>query len=289
DLGQTEWTISTLQHVREKDYDVLLIPGDLSYADTQQPLWDTFGRLVEPYASQRPWMVTQGNHEIEFIPLVADPFKAYNARWLMPYKASGSTSNLYYSIDVAKAHIIMLGSYTDYDSKSDQYEWLRFDLAKIDRAKTPWVLVVVHAPWYNSNTAHKGEGDGMRQAMEDLLYNARVDVVFSGHVHAYERFTRVFNNQADPCGPVYITIGDGGNREGLALTFDDPAPSISLYREPSFGHGQLILLDGKKAQWSWHRNKESNTSVNADEVWLESLSSKTSCRPVPLKFAYDEF
>jgi hypothetical protein len=29
--------------------------------------------------------------------------------------------------------------------------------------------------------------------------------------------TRVYDNEANPCGPVYITIGDGGNREGLAL------------------------------------------------------------------------
>lgn len=29
---------------------------------------------------------------------------------------------------------------------------------------------------------------------------------------------RVYNNKADPCGPIHITIGDGGNREGLALS-----------------------------------------------------------------------
>lgn len=188
DLGQTEWTKSTLEHVGEKDYDVFLLPGDLSYADTQQPLWDTFGRLVEPYASQRPWMVTQGNHDVEFIPFIADPFRAYNARWRMPYEESGSTTNLYYSFDVTGAHIIMLGSYTDYDTNSDQYAWLKSDLSKIDRVKTPWIIVLLHAPWYNSNMAHKGEGESMRQAMEQLLYNARVDAVFTGHVHAYERF-----------------------------------------------------------------------------------------------------
>ncbi|KAL9249776.1 Purple acid phosphatase 22-like protein [Drosera capensis] len=48
DLGQTEWTNSTLEHVQQKDYDVFLLPGDLSYADTEQPLWDSFGPLVEP-------------------------------------------------------------------------------------------------------------------------------------------------------------------------------------------------------------------------------------------------
>lgn len=28
--------------------------------------------------------------------------------------------------------------------------------------------------------------------------------------------TRVYKDKADNCGPVHITIGDGGNREGLA-------------------------------------------------------------------------
>ncbi|XP_057549566.1 purple acid phosphatase 22-like [Amaranthus tricolor] len=289
DLGQTEWTKSTLEHVGQRNYDVFLLPGDLSYADTQQPLWDSFGRLVEPYASRRPWMVTQGNHEVEFLPFVSDSFRAYNARWGMPYEESGSTSNLYYSFDVYGAHIIMLGSYTDHDVDSAQYTWLQNDLAKIDRSKTPWIIVLLHAPWYNSNTAHKGEGESMRRAMEDMLYNARVDVVFAGHVHAYERFTRVYNNQVDPCGPLYITIGDGGNREGLALMFEDPAPSISMYREPSFGHGRLRLVDGKKAHWSWHRNKDSNATTFADEVWLENLSTTSSCSSNGSKFSHDEF
>ena len=64
------------------------------------------------------------------------------------------------------------------------------DLAKVDRQKTPWLIAAVHAPWYNSNTAHQGSGEGMREAMEDMLLEAKVDVLFAGHVHAYERFVR---------------------------------------------------------------------------------------------------
>nr|GFD04838.1 purple acid phosphatase 10 [Tanacetum cinerariifolium] len=58
-----------------------------------------------------------------------------------------------------------------------------------------------------------------------LMY--KVDVVFAGHVHAYERSERVSNIAynivnglstpvKDQSAPVYITIGDGGNLEGLA-------------------------------------------------------------------------
>lgn len=188
-MGQTEWTASTLKHVDGSDYDVFLLPGDLSYADSQQPLWDSFGRLVEPYASKRPWMVTEGNHEIEIFPIIyPEGFKAYNTRWPMPFQESGSTSNLYYSFEVVGTHVIMLGSYTDFHVESQQYKWLQSDLAKIDRVRTPWVIVLLHAPWYNTIVAHQGEGESMRQAMEDLLYKARVDLVFAGHVHAYERF-----------------------------------------------------------------------------------------------------
>ncbi|KAG5003160.1 hypothetical protein AAZX31_10G066600 [Glycine max] len=277
DLGQTEWTTSTLKHVDSKDYDVFLLPGDLSYADTHQPLWDSFGRLVEPYASRIPWMVTEGNHEIETFPIIQpNGFKAYNARWPMPYKESGSTSNLYYSFDVASTHVIMLGSYTDFDAHSQQYTWLQSDLAKIDRKRTPWVIALLHAPWYNTNEAHQGEGEDMRQAMEELLYEARVDLVFAGHVHAYERFTRIYDNKADSCGPLYVTIGDGGNREGLALRFKKPPSPLSLYREPSFGHGRLRIVNETHAYWSWHRNNDTDTFV-ADGVWIESLSNSKAC------------
>ena len=37
------------------------------------------------------------------------------------------------------------------------------------------------------------------------------------HVHAYERCNRVYNYTVDPCGPVHVTIGDGGVDLFLAL------------------------------------------------------------------------
>ncbi|XP_048234819.1 purple acid phosphatase 18 [Ricinus communis] len=272
DLGQTGWTKSTLDHIKQCKYDVHLLPGDLSYADYMQHRWDTFGDLVEPLASARPWMVTEGNHEKEIIPFLMDGFQSYNSRWKMPFEESGSSSNLYYSFEVAGAHVIMLGSYADYDEYSDQYNWLKADLAKVDRKKTPWLLVLFHVPWYNSNKAHQGEGDGMMVAMEPLLYAASVDVVLAGHVHAYERTKRVNNGRSDQCGAVHITIGDGGNKEGLAQKYKSPQPEWSVFREASFGHGELKLVNSTHAFWTWHRNDD-DEPVRSDQIWITSLVS----------------
>ncbi|XP_047310902.1 purple acid phosphatase 18-like [Impatiens glandulifera] len=270
DLGQTGWTKSTLDHIDLCKYDVHLLPGDLSYADYIQSQWDTFGELVQPLASARPWMVTQGNHEKESIILVENDFVSYNARWKMPFEESESPSNLYYSFEVAGVHIIMLGSYTDYDKYSEQYSWLKGDLSKVDRNRTPWLLALFHVPWYNSNWAHQGEGDNMMASIEPLLHAAGVDIVLAGHVHAYERSKRVYNGRSDPCGAVHITIGDGGNREGLAHKYKNPHPEWSVFREASFGHGELRIINSSHAFWSWHRNDD-DEPVRSDQTWITSL------------------
>ncbi|GER54224.1 purple acid phosphatase [Striga asiatica] len=260
-------------------YDVLLLAGDLAYADLKQRLWDAFGHLVQPQASRRPWMVTQGNHEIERIPFLhKEKFTSYNARWVMPHAESRSPSNLFYSFEVGGAHIVMLGSYADFEPRSDQYRWPEADLDQVDRGKTPWLVAITHAPWYNTNNAHQGEYESsiMRESMEDLLYKASVDVVFAGHVHAYKRFERVYKNKADKCGPVYITIGDGGNREGLATSYIDPQPNISAFREPSFGHGKFKIANATYALWTWHRN-DHDVAVASDQIWLTNLAMLTNC------------
>ncbi|XP_073392097.1 purple acid phosphatase 18 isoform X2 [Physcomitrium patens] len=280
DLGQTGWTESTLAHIGVSNYDVLLFAGDLAYADYYQPYWDSFGELVEPYANARPWMVTSGNHDIEYIPLFVESYRSYNLRWQMPYMESGSDSNLYYSFEVAGAHVLMLAAYADYSKGSVQYKWLQSDLDKVDRSRTPWLIAVLHTPWYNTNHAHQGDGDGMKKAMELMLYEARVDILVTGHVHAYERTTRVYANKVDPCGIMHITVGDGGNREGLARRFRDNPPEWSAFREASFGHAELEIVNATHAHWTWRRNDDDD-SVMADELWITTLSAGLSnCVPV---------
>lgn len=264
DLGQTENSMDTLDHAAALEPVSILNVGDLSYADGYQPRWDSYGRLIQSSAARIPWQVIEGNHEEEVVEGKLG-FLAYDKRFHTPSTFSQSNTNLYYSYEVAGLHVIMLGCYADYSRRSQQYAWLETDLAKVDRSRTPWLIVGMHAPWYNSNVAHQGEMEGMRNTMEGLLFEYGVDVVFAGHVHAYERSARVYQGQLNDLGPVYINIGDGGNREGLSNEYIRPSPKWSAFREPSYGMGVLSVMNSTHAIWQWHRNQDGNMVVG-DEV-----------------------
>lgn len=160
---------------------------------------------------------TVGNHETDFnfVPYA----NRYNTSFFEDYSNGG---DYFYSVDYAGAHLIALSSETEYTEKGPQWTWLAKDLSLVDRSKTPWVIAYWHRPvfpfywlkpilfdlifplsqWYNSNKDHHLSGEVMRKSMEDLLYDAHVDVVFAGHVHAYERCHRVYNYKPDPKAPM---------------------------------------------------------------------------------------
>lgn len=120
------------------------------------------------------------------------------------------------------------------------------------------------------------EGAPIRDALEDVLYENKVDVVFNGHVHAYERTTSVYQGRSVCDAPVYITIGDGGNHEGPACPWLQNDTAWSAHREFSFGHGVLSIKSASGAEWSWHRNQDGR-AVQADTVALRPAASR--CAP----------
>ena len=65
DLGQTEDSAETLEHIIASNPQSVLNVGDLSYADGYQPRWDSWGRLMEPFHAAVPIMHIEGNHEEE--------------------------------------------------------------------------------------------------------------------------------------------------------------------------------------------------------------------------------
>ncbi|XP_028797157.1 purple acid phosphatase 15 [Neltuma alba] len=325
DLGLTYNTTTTIHHLINNQPDLFLLIGDVTYAnlyltngtgsdcytcsfpetpihETYQPRWDYWGRFMQTLVSKVPMMVVEGNHEIEE-QAFNRTFVAYSSRFAFPSEESGSSSTFYYSFNAGGIHFIMLGAYIGYDKSAEQYKWLQRDLASLDRSITPWLIATWHPPWYSSYVAHYREAECMRVEMEELLYSYGVDIVFNGHVHAYERSNRVYNYSLDPCGPVYITVGDGGNREKMSNQFADepgkcpdpsstpdpymggfcatnftsgPAkgkfcwdrqPEFSAFRESSFGHGILEVRNDTWALWTWYRNQDSGNKVG-DQIYI---------------------
>lgn len=287
DLGQTFNSLSTLEHYIESEAQTVLFVGDLSYADRYQYTdvglrWDTWARFVERSTAYQPWIWNTGNHEIEYFPYMGEvvPFKSYLQRYTTPYLASKSTSPLWYAIRRASAHIIVLSSYSPFVKYTPQWKWLRDELPQVDREKTPWLIVLMHVPLYNSNEAHFMEGESMRVVYESWFIKYKVDVIFAGHVHAYERSYRFSNIDynittgnrypvADKSAPVYITVGDGGNQEGLASRFRDPQPEYSAFREASYGHSTLEIKNRTHAVYHWNR-KDDGKKVATDSFVLHN-------------------
>ncbi|KAF8013517.1 hypothetical protein BT93_I1379 [Corymbia citriodora subsp. variegata] len=286
DLGQSfdsNRTLTHYEHNPQKGQTVLFV-GDLSYADNypnhDNVRWDTWGRFVERSVAYQPWIWTAGNHELDFAPELGEnkPFKPYTHRYHVPYRRSNSTAPFWYSIKRASAYIIVLSSYSAYGKYTPQYKWLEEELPKVNRTETPWLIVMMHSPWYNSYNYHYMEGETMRVMYESWFVQYKVDVVFAGHVHAYERSERVSNIKYnivnglctpvhDLSAPVYITIGDGGNLEGLATNMTEPQPKYSAFREASFGHAIFDIKNRTHAYYSWHRNQD-GYAVEADSMWF---------------------
>lgn len=122
DLGQTGNSSETMKHVMEDDtMGMTLLVGDLSYADSAwdpkefgrnntQRRWDSWSELVEPLFANQALMALPGNHEVEqdgAAPATQTQFLAYSKRFTAP---DGGDGALYYSFDVASAHVIHLNS-----------------------------------------------------------------------------------------------------------------------------------------------------------------------------------
>ena len=299
DLGNTVDSQTTVEHILSNNaLSMVLHAGDLSYANCNQPLWDSYGDMVSTLASKLAWMAGPGNHEIEVSS--TGMFQAFEARYRMPavkpaeygdvtvdstfctpsvFQMEYNYGNSFFSFDMGSVHVIFLNPYTTSDPSSAQYQWLLSDLKAVDRSITPWVISVMHCPWYNSNQAHYGEWQTvtMREYMEEVLYENKVNMVFAGHVHAYEATHPVFQNVTKDDGIVYVTIGDAGNAEGHASTYYEQ-PSWSAFRNGTqYGHGILTVVNSSTLVWEWHRNVDGEFVVVDKRTICNSAFGNVNC------------
>lgn len=107
-----------------------------------------------------------------------------------------------FSYDYGNAHFTVLDSnpYVDWTDPTMR-EWVKKDLAAA--AKKTWRFVVYHHPGFHSSKSHQSEKQ--MRALADLFEEGKVDVVFNGHVHNYQRTK-----------PIQVGNKAGASKEELA-------------------------------------------------------------------------
>lgn len=218
--------------------------GDMGYLDdsfghalgafSYEAAYNSYMRWLEPIAAAVPYMVSPVNHESEChspaclanheswgLPL--SNFSAFNARWAMPYEASGATSSMWYSFDVGPLHVVSLNSETDWPGaeeettgdahisslpagsfgrKGEYLAWLEADLRAASSARAAgsgraWIVAGSHRPFAELEKSH-GE----------LLRKYGVDAYLAGHTHSYSRSTHTF--AADNSSLLTVVVGGAG-------------------------------------------------------------------------------
>ncbi|MDP8967549.1 MAG: metallophosphoesterase, partial [Actinomycetota bacterium] len=170
------------------DLAAVLVLGDAQYADTTlpkfragfDPSWGRVRSLLRP---------APGNHEYR-TPGAAGYFDYFNGPGRFDGPA-GPRDRGYYSFDLGDWHVVALNSQCSHPPRnptlhecaqgSAQERWLREDLAAHARACTL-------AFWHHPTAA---SGIGVNPAVDPLfkaLYDYNVDLLLTGHDHAYERF-----------------------------------------------------------------------------------------------------
>ncbi|GAB4023853.1 hypothetical protein GCM10028773_43070 [Spirosoma koreense] len=185
--------------------DLWLLVGDNSY-DGDDPMYQA--NFFMPYQTNlmKNAMIfaVPGNHDYNNNgTLAANHNIPYFSIFSLPTRAEAggvaSGTREWYSFDYGPVHFVMLDGYGQRPVNGSsmrlfadtvnhpQITWLKQDLAATTQK---WTIVYMHFPPYtrgSHNSENEGDLIGIRQSVIPILERFGVDMVVSGHSHAYER------------------------------------------------------------------------------------------------------
>jgi hypothetical protein len=166
-----------------------------------------------------------------------------------------------------RAQFFALDSTTLSEGERDaaQLHWLRQELAA---SSAPWKIAYFHHPIYSSGKTH-GSDLKLRAALEPVLTEGGVDVVFSGHDHFYERI-------APQQGIHYFVTGAAGKlrrgnidrRTGLTLTGNDQVR-------------HFMCVEIQETEMKFEAVSEDGQLVDAGTIPAQSSSKLSGSQPAP--------
>jgi 3',5'-cyclic AMP phosphodiesterase CpdA len=120
--------------------------------------------------------------------------------------------NVYWTLDAP--FVTMIGLYSNVPDggvlKEAQFDWFKNELRTAPKEKA--LIVSVHHSPFSADDEHSGSDTILKVLDKAFKQSGRLpDIVFSGHVHNYQRFTREFNKGGKKREVPYLVVGTGGH------------------------------------------------------------------------------
>lgn len=209
---------------KEEQPDFLYHLGDVVYNFGEADAY--YAQFFEHYYKYpRPIFAIAGNHDSDVNPNATISYNSLDAFMevfcapqssVIPFshsakKMSGTQPNVYWTLETPLATII--GLYSNVPKfgiiTTEQLEWFKGELLHAQTMKPQKAIIVCihHAP-YSADINH-GSSRPMIQALEEAFSTTGVkpDIVFSGHVHNYQRLHKTYS---DGTIVPFIVAGAGG-------------------------------------------------------------------------------
>ncbi len=214
--------------------DLIVIAGDLTYADGIQWKWDDYFWYFEPLFARVPLMAAPGNHEGKD----GEFFEGFRTRFAFP------GNEVQYQFQYGPAVITTVdtegeellapgaklaegnpaGAATGVPAAAQSYaaipDLLRQAQAAKDAGDASWSLVLQHVPIY-SNHNTRGNAYQLAALEEPWLVQFDVDLLMAGHNHHYERSKPMAFGEPNDDGWVQVINGGGGKSHYEFLPAED--------------------------------------------------------------------
>jgi len=208
--------------------DLIIHTGDLIYPDGLPGCYPS--AFFEPYAkliASVAFMPVIGNHDYR-----ANRGEPLLRTFVLPRNGPvGTDPERHYGFDYGCARFVAVDTDVDRAELNDRVApWLKNAFAS---AGPVWRFVYFHFPPYTGSVKHPPDVK-VQQTLVPVMEQARVDIVFAGHNHLYERSRPLRGGQivGDRDGIVYIVTGAGGaNRYAIKPPESRPPYTEAFYDE----------------------------------------------------------
>ncbi len=184
-----------MQNVKQSNPNFIISMGDLVKDGGIFSEWNKyFFNVAKDIITNTPFVSALGDHEGNDDN--GELFRHF-------FKSTQPFNKQWFSFDYGNAHFIAL----DY-RWSDSREMMNWFVNDIIKTKARWKIVYMHRPSYNFSEHQSAWG---QDKWPKVFRDFKVDLVFAGHSHIYERFYPMAPaNEPDSWPVTYITTGGAG-------------------------------------------------------------------------------